>query len=418
MPRFHQRLLAAALCGAAAFATAALAQAPAAQPAADAQPVPSPQPVPRPVPVPSAPAPAPQPPSVEGTAWLLMDYATGQILLGENIDARVEPASITKVMTSYVVSAEVAAGKVGMDDEVTISEYAWRRGGGGTDGSTSFLPVNSKHRLQDLLHGMIVQSGNDASIALAEHVAGSEEAFASLMNRYAQQLGMTGSSYANATGLPDPNLYTTARDVAILGQALIRDFPESYAVHSQKELTLNGITQHNRNSLLWRDPTVDGIKTGHTSAAGYCLLTSAQREGMRLISVIMGSSGEKKRADDSQALLNYGFRFFESHQLYGGGEALAEPRLWKGAQATLKLGVSEPVRITVARGKYEQVKALIDVPKQLVAPYAKGDAVGTLRLVLDDQTLVERPLVALEDAPEAGFFGRTWDGLMLWWESE
>jgi D-alanyl-D-alanine carboxypeptidase (penicillin-binding protein 5/6) len=403
MNRFHQCLLAAAFCGAAALASAQ---------------VPSPQPVPRPVPVPSAPAPAPQPPSVEGTAWLLMDYATGQILLGENIDARVEPASITKVMTSYVVSAEVAAGKVGKDDQVRISEYAWRRGGGGTDGSTSFLPVDSSHRLQDLLHGMIVQSGNDASIALAEHVAGSEEAFADLMNRYAQQLGMTGTSYANATGLPDPNLYTTARDVALLGQALIRDFPESYAVHSQKELTLNGITQHNRNSLLWRDPSVDGIKTGHTRAAGFCLVTSAQREGMRLITVIMGSSGEKKRADDSQALLNYGFRFFESHQLYAGGESLAEPKLWKGEHDALKLGVVEPVQVTVARGKYDQIKALIDIPKQLVAPYAKGETIGTLRLVLDDQTLAERPLVALEDAPEAGFVGRTWDGLMLWWESE
>jgi D-alanyl-D-alanine carboxypeptidase (penicillin-binding protein 5/6) len=403
MNRFHQRLLAAAFCGAAALASAQ---------------VPSPQPVPRPVPVPSAPAPAPQPPSVEGTAWLLMDYATGQILLGENIDARVEPASITKVMTSYVVSAEIAAGKVGKDDPVRISEYAWRRGGGGTDGSTSFLPVDSSHRLQDLLHGMIVQSGNDASIALAEHVAGSEEAFADLMNRYAQQLGMTGTSYANATGLPDPNLYTTARDVALLGQALIRDFPESYAVHSQKELTLNGITQHNRNSLLWRDPSVDGIKTGHTRAAGFCLVTSAQREGMRLITVIMGSSGEKKRADDSQALLNYGFRFFESHQLYAGGESLAEPKLWKGEHDALRLGVAEPVQVTVARGKYDQIKALIDIPKQLVAPYAKGETVGTLRLTLDDQTLAERPLVALEDAPEAGFVGRTWDGLMLWWESD
>jgi len=377
-----------------------------------------------PLPQPSVPKPAPapvvipDPPTLPVKSAILIEYATGQVIAEQAADERVEPASITKVMTSYVVSAEVAAGKVGMDDEVTISEYAWRRGGGGTDGSTSFLPVNSKHRLQDLLYGMIVQSGNDASIALAEHVAGSEEAFASLMNRYAQQLGMTGSSYANATGLPDPNLYTTARDVAILGQALIRDFPESYAVHSQKELTLNGITQHNRNSLLWRDPTVDGIKTGHTRAAGYCLVTSAQREGMRLITVIMGSSGEKKRADDSQALLNYGFRFFESHQLYAGGDVLAEPKLWKGEQATLKLGVAEPLRITVARGKYEQVKALIDVPKQLVAPFAKGDSVGTLRLVLDEQTLVERPLIALDDAPEAGFFGRTWDGLMLWWESD
>jgi len=412
MKSINSRLLAAALCGAAAFATASFAQAP------SPQPVPSPQPLPQPAPRPAVPVPAPQPPSVEGTAWLLMDYATGQVLMGENIDARVEPASITKVMTSYVVSAEIAAGKVGIDDPVRISEYAWKRGGGGTDGSTSFLPVNSSARLQDLLYGMIIQSGNDASIALAEHVAGSEDTFADLMNRYAQQLGMSGTFYTNSTGLPDPNLYTTSRDIAVLARALIRDFPDHYAVHSQKELTLNGITQHNRNSLLWRDATVDGIKTGHTSAAGYCLVASAEREGMRLISVIMGSSGEKKRADDSQALLNYGFRFFESHQVYAAGETLTEPQIWKSELSTLPLGLAEPLQLTVARGKYAQIKAVLDLPKPLLAPFDKGQAVGTLRVTLDDQTLVERPLVALQAAPEAGFFGRSWDGLMLWWDSE
>lgn len=412
MNPIRHRLLAAALGGAVACTALAQTTTP------PAQPTPQPQPVPQPAPRPSVAVPAPQPPSIEGTAWLLMDYSTGQVLLGHNVDGRVEPASITKVMTSYVVAAEARAGKVSMDDEVRISEYAWKRGGGGTDGSTSFLPVNSTARLQDLLYGMIIQSGNDASIALAEHVAGSEEAFADLMNRYAQQLGMSGTSYANSTGLPDPNLYTTARDIATLGRALIRDFPEHYAVHAQKELTLNGITQHNRNSLLWRDATVDGIKTGHTSAAGYCLVASAQREGMRLISVVMGSSGEKRRADDSQALLNYGFRFFESHQLYAADQALAEPQIWKSELETLPLGLSEPLQLTVARGKYEQIKALIDIPKPLVGPFEQGQQVGTLRLELDGETLVERPLVALSAAPEAGFFGRTWDGLMLWWDSE
>jgi serine-type D-Ala-D-Ala carboxypeptidase (penicillin-binding protein 5/6) len=403
-PILH-RLLAAAL-GAAAVAGSALAQ--------------TPQPAPRPVPqpAPAAPVPAPQPPSVEGTAWVLMDFASGQVLLGHNVDARVPPASITKVMTSYVVSAEVANGKVGMDDAVRISEYAWKRGGGGTDGSTSFLPVNSTAKLSDLLYGMIIQSGNDASIALAEHVAGSEDAFADLMNRYATTLGLVNTHFTNATGLPDEQLYSSARDIALLSRALIRDFPEDYAVYAQKELTLNGITQHNRNSLLWRDATVDGVKTGHTNAAGYCLAASAEREGMRLISVIMGSSSEKKRADDSQALLNYGFRFFESHELYGADTALAEPRIWKSERETLPLGLEESLRITVARGKYDQVKALIDLPKPLVGPFEKGQQVGTLRLTLDEQTLAERPLIALEDAPEAGFFGRTWDGLMLWWDSE
>lgn len=226
-------------------------------------------------------------------------------------------------MTSYVVSAEIAAGKVKANDTVLISENAWRGGGGGTEGSTSFLPINSTVPLQDLLHGMIIQSGNDASIA-AEHVAGSEDAFAGLMNNYAQRLGMTGSHFTNAHGLPNPEHYSTAHDIATLSRAMIHDFPQDYAIYKQKELTLNGITQHNRNSLLWRDPTVDGIKTGHTSSAGYCLAASAQRDGMRLISVIMGSSGEKKRADDSQALLNYGFRFFETHVIYSAGQTVVE----------------------------------------------------------------------------------------------
>jgi D-alanyl-D-alanine carboxypeptidase (penicillin-binding protein 5/6) len=379
----------------------------------------TPTPTPAPVPVPAAPAPAamptPPPPAVQGTAWLLMDDASGQILAGENADARVEPASITKVMTSYVVSSEIRNGKLRLEDEVTISENAWRGGGGGTDGSTSFLPLGSKVKLGDLLHGMIVQSGNDASIALAEHVAGSEDAFAALMNAHAQRLGMKDTHFVNSHGLSAPEHYTTAHDIARLSRALIHDFPEDYSVYKQKELTINGIKQYNRNTLLWKDESVDGIKTGHHSAAGYCLAASARRGDQRLISVVMGSSGEKQRADDSYALLNWGFRFFETHTVYAAGATVAEPVLWKGEAPTLALGLGEPLLITVPRGKYEQLAATMDVPGQLVAPFAKGQQVGTLRLSLDGKPVAERPLVALADAPEGGFFKRISDGFWMWW---
>lgn len=377
---------------------------------------------PRPVatlPVPAVPVPmTPAAPSVNGTAWILLDYATGQVLAGSNEDARVEPASITKVMTSYVVSAELAAGKISMEDQVPISENAWRGGGGGTDGSTSFLPVNSKVKLADLLHGMIIQSGNDASIALAEHVAGSEAAFAELMNAHAQRLGLRDTHFVNAHGLSAPGHYTTAHDIARLSQALIRDFPQEYAYYAEKEFTFNGIRQHNRNSLLWKDGAIDGIKTGHHSAAGYCLAASAKRGDQRLISVVMGSSSEKQRAEDSYALLNWGFRFFETHRLYDAGQTVTEPALWKGETATLALGLSEPLLLSIPRGRYEAVKAEMDLPRQLVAPFSKGQSVGTLRLSLDGKVLVERPLVALAEAPEGGFFKRISDGFWLWWESD
>lgn len=379
--------------------------------------VPTPElPKPAPVPVPTAAQmPTPPPPAVQATAWLLMDDATGQVLAGDNIDARVEPASITKVMTSYVVAAEIANGKLKPDDEVTISENAWRGGGGGTDGSTSFLPLGSKVKLGDLLHGMIIQSGNDASIALAEHVAGSEDAFAALMNAHAQRLGLSGTHFVNAHGLSAPEHYTTAHDIARLSRALIRDFPQDYALYSQKELTINGIRQYNRNTLLWKDESVDGIKTGHHSGAGYCLAASAKRGEQRLISVLMGSSGEKQRADDSYALLNWGFRFFETHSVYGANTPVAQPALWKGESSTLDLGLGESLLVTVPRGKHDQLKATMDVPKQLIAPFAKGQQVGTLRLSLDDKLIAERPLVALADAPEGGFFKRISDGFWMWW---
>lgn len=375
---------------------------------------------PRPsVPRPAVPEmPVPPPPQFDAKSWVLMDYASGQILASKDPDARVEPASITKIMTDYVVSAEVSAGKVHMDDQVFISEHAWRGGGAGTDGSTSFLKLNSKVPLKDLLYGLIIQSGNDAAIALAEHVAGTEPAFAGLMNAYAKQLGMTGTHYMNASGYPAEDHYTTARDVALLSRALIHNFPDDYAISAIKEFEWNGIKQHNRNTLLWRDPSVDGIKTGHTSGAGYCLAASAKQGESRMIAIVMGATSEKARADDAQALLNYGFRFYESHKVYAAGKALAQPRLWKGAQDTLPIGLTEDLLVTVKRGDYDKLKASIDLPATLIAPFKKGQQIGTLRLTMDGKPLLTRPVVALAEAPPGGFFSRLWDAILLWFQGD
>ncbi|HET9190087.1 MAG TPA: D-alanyl-D-alanine carboxypeptidase family protein, partial [Rudaea sp.] len=328
------------------------------------------------------------------------------------------PASITKMMTGYIVSAELAAGKIKLEDPVLISERAWREGGAGTDGSTTFLKVNSQVPLKDLLYGMIIQSGNDAAIALAEHVAGSEDTFANLMNEYAAKLGMTGTHFVNATGLPDPNHYSTAHDIALLARHVIQDYPNEYKIYAIKEFEWNGIVQHNRNALLWRDASVDGLKTGHTKEAGFCLTTSAKRGDQRLIAVVMGTPSDKQRADDNQTLLNYGFRFFETHKLYDANKALTTPELWKGAQNTLPLGVAQDVLVTLPRGRYGDLKANLKLPGRLIAPYTKGQQVGTLSVALDGKTLLERPLVALADAPEAGFFGRLSDSVWLWFKGD
>jgi len=398
----------------------AMAQAPETTPSA----TPAPQPVAKPVPGPAVPipgagtGPTPPPPTIDAKSWVLMDYASGQILAGNNEDMRVAPASITKVMTSYVVSSELADGKIHLDDPVFISEHAWRSGGAGTDGSTSFLQLNSKVPLKDLLYGMIIQSGNDAAIALAEHVGGSEETFASLMNQYAARLGMTGTHYVDASGLPNPDHYTTARDVAVLSRALIRDFPEDYKIYAIKEFEWNGIKQHNRNSLLWRDESVDGIKTGHTSEAGFCLATSALRGDQRLIAVVMGAGSEKQRADDNQALLNYGFRFFETRRLYAANTPLATPELWKGAVDTLPLGVAQDVLVTFPRGRYDALKATLELPSRLVAPIASGATVGKLKVRLDDKVVLERPLVALAAGDEGGFFTRVVDEVWMWFKGD
>ena len=388
--------------------------------AAAAPALPTPQAVAKPaLPVPGAGAgPTPPPPTINAKSWVLMDYATGQVLAGENIDARVAPASITKVMTSYVVSAELAHGKIHLDDKVRISERAWRSGGAGTDGSTSFLQLDSQVPLKDLQYGMIIQSGNDAAIALAEHVAGSEATFAQLMNQYAGQIGMDGTHYVDASGLPDPEHYTTAHDVARLSRALIHDYPEDYKIYAVKEFVWNGIKQHNRNTLLWRDDTVDGIKTGHTSDAGFCLATSAKRGEQRLIAVVMGAASEKQRADDNQALLNYGFRFFETRKLYAANAPLATPELWKGAVDSVPLGVGEDVLVTFPRGRYDELKASLELPARLVAPVAKGGEVGKLKVELDGKSLLERPLIALAPGESGGFFTRVVDEVWMWFKGD
>ena len=378
--------------------------------------VPTPAPVAKPaalsdnLPIPDAPAPA------VNKAWVVMDYATGQVLAGGNIDTPVEPASITKVMTSYVIAAEMAAGKVKANDQVMMSEHAWRSGGAGTDGSYSGFEVNKTAPLVEMEKGMVVQSGNDAAIALAEHVAGSEQAFVQLMNAYAKKIGMTKSHFVNPHGLTAEGHVTTARDLAILGRALIRDFPEAYSYNKIKELTVGPITQPNRNLLLWRDPSVDGIKTGHTSAAGYCLMASAKRGDQRLITVVMGNSSENQRAVDSQALLNWGFRFYESHRLYEANKSLATPKVWKGDANLVQVGVAEPLLVSTPRGKYSQLKASMDLPKSLVAPIAKGQKIGMVKVALDGKVIAQSPLVALNAVEEGGFFKRLWHELLMWWQ--
>lgn len=363
------------------------------------------------LPVPDAPAPK------VSKAWLVMDYATGQVLAGENVDTPVEPASITKVMTSYVIAAEMAAGKIKATDQVMMSENAWRSGGAGTDGSYSGFEVNKTAPLEQMEKGMVVQSGNDAAIALAEHVAGSEQAFAQLMNAYAKKIGMKASNFVNPHGLTAEGHVTTAHDLALLGRALIRDFPEAYSYNKIKEFTVGPITQPNRNLLLWRDASVDGIKTGHTSSAGYCLMASAKRGDQRLITVVMGDTSENQRAVDSQALLNWGFRFHETHRLYEAGKALASPKVWKGEEDVVQVGVAQPLLVTTARGKYDRLKATMDLPKSLVAPIAKGQKIGTVKVTLDGKLVAQAPLVAVSAVEEGGFFKRLWHELLMWWQS-
>ncbi|QKK03754.1 MAG: D-alanyl-D-alanine carboxypeptidase [Pseudomonadota bacterium] len=357
----------------------------------------------------AAQSPVPAAPSIGATSYILVDYHSQATIAEQQSDARVEPASITKLMTSYVVFREITRGNLALDEAVLISEKAWR-----TEGSRMFVEVGKQVPVEALLKGVIIQSGNDASVALAEHVAGSEEVFAGMMNEAARQLGMSGTHYVNATGLPHPEQYTTARDTARLAAALIREFPDFYAWYSEREYTFNEIRQHNRNRLLWRDPSVDGLKTGHTESAGYCLVTSAMRDGMRLVSVVMGTDSEEARATASQSLLNYGFRFFETYQLYEAGDELSVERVWKGQSDSVRLGVSEDLFLTIPRGRYDALEARLEMGDTLIAPLTQGERVGRLVISLDDSDLEERDLVALDAVEAAGFFGRSMDAMRLW----
>jgi D-alanyl-D-alanine carboxypeptidase (penicillin-binding protein 5/6) len=393
----------------------------AAQVPATAQPEPTPAPQPQPQPQPQAAAPAPSAPQVPGTAWVLLDHTSGQVLAGHNEHQPVDPASITKVMTSYVVADALARGQIKPDDEVFISERAWRQGGAGTDGSFSGLQVNAKAKLDDIVHGLVIQSGNDAAIALAEHIAGSEDAFAELMNQYATRLGLRNSHFVNSHGLTAPGHQMSPYDIAVLSRALIRDFPEHYALYKVEEFTYGGIRQYNRNGLLFRDPSVDGIKTGHTAAAGYCLAASALRGDQRLISVVMGIEGSRaegfrQREEANQALLNWGFRAFETHRLYSAGQSVADPPIWRAGSESVPLGVASDLYVTIPRGRYGELKAEMVLPELIMAPLTAGQEVGSVKVSLDQAVVAQVPLVTLAAHEEAGFFRRTWHDVLLLFE--
>jgi D-alanyl-D-alanine carboxypeptidase (penicillin-binding protein 5/6) len=353
--------------------------------------------------------PVPPPPGIEAKSWILVDHATGRRLAGENEDARVEPASITKVMTAYVAFKALAEGRLKLQEPVTISERAWR-----AEGSRTFLQVGDKVPVEVLLQGMIVQSGNDAAIAIAERLAGSEETFASVMTEQARALGMKNSSFANSTGLPDPALYTTARDIAILARAMIRDFPQYYRWYSQKEFVWNNIRQGNRNGLLYRDPSADGIKTGHTDSAGYCLVSSAQRNGTRMISAVFGTESPKIREQASAALLNYGFAFYETVTLRKAGEMVLQPRVFKGAEQSVAVSPQTNVGVTVTRGNTSTLRVTTALNEPLIAPLKAGQRVGELT-VLDGNAVVRRvPLVVSRDVPSGGLWAQARDTVSLW----
>ena len=355
--------------------------------------------------------PTPAPPIIGAKSYLVIDGQTGRTLAELDADAPLAPASLTKIMTTYVVFKALQQGQVALEDEVTISEKAWR-----TEGSRMFVEVDTRVPVKDLLMGLIIQSGNDAGVALAEHIAGSESVFAEMMNQQALALGMTSSHFVNATGLPADGHVTTARDLATLARALAEEFPEHYAWHAIREYTYNGIRQENRNTLLWRDDSVDGLKTGHTEDAGYCLVASAARDGMRVISVVLGTESAKARADGSQALLNYAFRFFETRQLYAAGDTVATTRVWKSAHETSALGVVDDLYITLPRGAYDRLESNLEIPAIVMAPLAAGQPVANLTVSLDGETLLDTPLRALETNPDGSFWQRTRDSVSLWFE--
>ena len=355
----------------------------------------------------------PSPPQLAAKSYVLMDGASGKVLVENNGDQRLPPASLTKLMTAYIATLEIRKGKIGEQDLVTVSEHAWRTGGAASGGSTMFLPINSQVTVDDLLHGIIIQSGNDASIALAEYIAGSEDAFADMMNETAEKLGMKNSHFMNATGLPHPEHYSSAHDMAILARAIINEDQEHYAIYSQKEFFWNNIKQGNRNLLLWRDSTVDGLKTGHTEEAGFCLVASAVRDGARMITSVFGTDSEKTRAAETQKLLTYGFRFFETQTFYKAGQELAQAQVWKGTTRQVKAGLAQDLSLTLPKGQVKQLKASMVLEPQLVAPLKQGDVIGKVEVKLGEEVVHSADLIALEPVEEGGFFRRLWDSIRL-----
>nr|WP_298170167.1 D-alanyl-D-alanine carboxypeptidase family protein [uncultured Pseudomonas sp.] len=355
----------------------------------------------------------PAPPQLAAKSYVLMEAASGKVLVENNSDQRLPPASLTKLMTAYIATLEIRKGKIGEKDLVTVSEHAWRTGGAASGGSTMFLPINSQVTVDDLLHGIIIQSGNDASIALAEYIAGSEDAFADMMNDTAKRLGMNNSHFMNATGLPHPEHYSSAHDMAILARAIINEDQEHYAIYAQKEFFWNNIKQGNRNLLLWRDSTVDGLKTGHTEEAGYCLVASAARDGARMITSVFGTVSEQARAAETQKLLTYGFRFFETRTFYKQGQELAQAQVWKGAAAQVKAGLATDLSLTLPKGQLEKLQAGMTLNPQLTAPIAQGDVIGKVEVKLGEELVHSADLIALENVEQGSFFRRVWDSIRL-----
>lgn len=350
----------------------------------------------------------PTAPEVTSDAYILVDYHSGKVLAEKDSKKRIDPASLTKMMSVFVVDHEIAADRLKLTDEVPISESAWK-----TEGSRMFVQAGKKIPVKDLINGIIIQSGNDATVALAEFVAGSEKAFADLMNQYAQKIGMKDTHFANATGIPNSEHYTTAYDLSLLAHALIKEFPDTYKVYSEKWFTYNGIKQPNRNRLLWREPYIDGIKTGHSSTAGYCLAASGQKDNMRLVSILVGAKNESDRTEETLSLLRYGFRFFETHQLFAANKVLNEPRVWMGDRKKLSLGINEDLYITIPQGQYKNLDAKMNIDKRITAPITKGNNYGKLVVKVNDDLITEVPLVALEDVKPGTVWNRVSDYFSL-----
>lgn len=350
----------------------------------------------------------PSPPQIAGSSYVLMDPKSGRIIMEENSHERLPPASLTKMMTAYIVERELDEGRIAMSDMVPISVRAWK-----TEGSRTFVREGTSVPVETLLKGVIIQSGNDASVALAEFVAGSEGAFVDIMNQQAQLLGMKDTNFENATGLPSEAHRSTAYDLAHLARAIINDYPENYPIYAEKHFTYNNIRQPNRNSLLWRDDSVDGLKTGHTEEAGYCLVASAKRNDTRFIAVVMGTSSSESRSQEVQKMLNYGFRYYQSERLFRTGQELMKARVWAGQSDQLSVGLTEDVFVTIPRGSRNDLESTVDLDSVIKAPIKVGDELGRVKVTLNGEVLVDQPVLALTDVPEGGFFKRIWDAIKL-----